>query len=203
MRPAHLIVYSDYLCPWCYNASVRLHRLEEEFGSDLHLEWRAFLLRPQNRERRNLEKFRAYTQSWLVPAAEPDSGLFQVWSSAAGPPGYSVPPHLLAKAAAAIGTDAFRAVHQSLLRAYFTDNRDITDRDTMLAIWLENDLPRAGFDRIEDPAIEQAVLEEHREAMRIGITGAPSIRAADNDTAALGAFPMETYRRWVQRLLAA
>ena len=31
MSPVRFIVYSDYLCPWCYNASVRLRRLESEY----------------------------------------------------------------------------------------------------------------------------------------------------------------------------
>ena len=29
MDPVRFVIYSDYLCPWCYNASVRLHRLRE------------------------------------------------------------------------------------------------------------------------------------------------------------------------------
>ena len=47
-----LIVYSDYLCPWCYNASVRLRSLEEEMGADLDLVWRSYLLRPEPRATR-------------------------------------------------------------------------------------------------------------------------------------------------------
>ena len=30
-----LIAWSDYLCPWCFNAAVRLHRIEEEFAPGL------------------------------------------------------------------------------------------------------------------------------------------------------------------------
>ena len=55
MSPVNLIVYSDYLCPWCYNAAVRLRRLEGELGADLHLEWRSFLLRPRPDPGRTLE----------------------------------------------------------------------------------------------------------------------------------------------------
>jgi predicted DsbA family dithiol-disulfide isomerase len=65
MTTLRLIAYSDYLCPWCFNVSVRLHRLEEEMDSSLEIEWRSFLLRPHARRGRSLDEFRAYTRSWL------------------------------------------------------------------------------------------------------------------------------------------
>src|SRR5690606_32004149 len=74
-----LIVYSDYLCPWCYNASIRLRRLEEEMAPDLEVVWRSYLLRPEPKAR-PVDKFRAYTESWKVPAAEEDSGSFRPWA---------------------------------------------------------------------------------------------------------------------------
>ena len=32
------VVYSDYLCPWCVNADVRLRRLEQEYAGRVDLE---------------------------------------------------------------------------------------------------------------------------------------------------------------------
>ena len=204
MRPVRLIAYSDYLCPWCFNASVRLHRLEDEFGGALEVEWRSYLLRrPQPDSQRTLEKFRIYTQSWLKPAAEPDSGTFRVWSTDNGPPSHSVPPHLVAKAAATYGRDVFRRMHEKLLLAYFAENRDITAAATLQALWVEVGLPAAEFTRVSDPIHLQTVIEEHNEAIRVGLNGVPAVRAEDNDTPAMGAFPMDTYRRWVRKLLAA
>jgi len=203
MRPARLIAYSDYLCPWCFNASVRLRRLEDELGGDLEIEWRSYLLRPEPDPRRNLEKFRRYTESWLKPAAETDAGDFRVWATDEGPPSHSVPPHLVAKVAASISSDSFRRMHDRLLRAYFTENRDITNRATLRALWLEVGLPAADFDRADDPAFRQTVLDQYDEARSLGVTGVPAVRAANNDTPILGAFPIETYRRWVARLLRA
>src|SRR5262249_3695061 len=83
--PVRLIVNSDYLCPWCYLAAVRLHRVAEEFGDRVVIEWRSYLLRPYPDATRTLEKFRAYTRSWERPAAEPDAPVFRVWESDAGP----------------------------------------------------------------------------------------------------------------------
>jgi predicted DsbA family dithiol-disulfide isomerase len=201
MKQVHLVVYSDYLCPWCFNVSVRLHRLEEEMGDRVKLEWRSYLLRPQPQSNGSLEEFRTYTRSWLRPAQEDDAGTFRVWSTDAGPPSHSIPPHLIAKLAAQIGRDAFVDMHQRLLSAYFSNNRDITDRDTLATIWNEAGLPAKVLDRIGDPQLLGAVLAQHDEAIDLGINGVPAVRPAGQRAFVTGALSYETYRRWVIKLL--
>lgn len=198
---ARLVVWSDYLCPWCNVASVRLDRLAAEYGDRLVLEWRSFLLRPRPEER-TLDEFRAYTRSWLRPAAEEEAATFRVWATLDGPPTHSVPPHLAAKAAARHGRDAFERMHAALLRAYFADNRDITRAGTLQAIWTEVGLPLADFDRMADPALVDEVIAEHNAAVRAGITGVPAVALAGaEETAMPGALPLATYRRWIDRAL--
>ena len=183
---------------------MRLRRLENELGSDVvSVDWRSFLLRPTPAVGRSLEEFRAYTRSWLRPAADADGGTFRVWEGDAGPPSHSIPPHLVAKAAAALGRDAFAAIHERLLHAYFAENRDITARDTLRAVWLEAGLPESELARADDPALLDAVLREHREALEHGVTGVPAARVAGNDAVIVGAQPAELYRRWINRSRAA
>ena len=200
--PVRLIVWSDYLCPWCYVAATRLHRLREEFGDQVELEWRSYLLRPRPDPARTLEQFRTYTQSWARPAAEPDAPPFRVWESDAGPPSHSMPPHLVAKAAATLGSDAFERVHARLLQAYFGENRDITDAGTLLGLWDEVGLPVEEFRRAGDQALVEAVVREHNQAVEIGLTGVPAVQVAGTDIPLPGALPYESYRRWVARVLA-
>ncbi len=213
-----LTVWSDYLCPWCFNASVRVERLQDEFGDDLEVEWRSFLLRPHPRggapafpseddpPRRvslaSLEKFRAYTRSWERPGAEEDAGTFRYWDGETPPPSHSVPSHVAAKAAASLGPEAFRALHRRLLEAYFTENRDISDRSTLRALWKEAGIDDADFERCDDPALLAETLRQHEEALASGVTGAPTIRMEGNDALILGANPLPLYRRWVERKLA-
>lgn len=197
-----LVVYSDYLCPWCYNAAVRLERLEEELGGQIELSWRSYLLRPEPDPRRTLEKFRRYTQSWLTPAGEPDAGTFQTWQGDAGPPSHSIPPHLVAKAAASLDGAAFRRVHRALLGAYFGHSRDVTERDTLRAIWLECGLPEQELGRADEPRFLEQTLAEHAEAVRLGMNGVPSVHVEGDDAFVTGAYPLEMYRRWVTRRLA-
>jgi predicted DsbA family dithiol-disulfide isomerase len=200
--PVHLIVYSDYLCPWCYNAAVRMRRLEEDFGDALRIEWRSFLLRPKPRAGRDLEKFRAYTQSWQRPGEQDDAGEFCPWRGDAGPPTHSVPPHQVAKAAARLGDAAFRRMHERLLRAYFSESRDVTDPETLRELWVDAQLPEAAFGSWKDPQLLGQVHDEHREALEVGVSGVPAVRMVGIDAVVLGAQPLETYRRWVERFRA-
>jgi len=196
---AQLIVYSDYLCPWCYNAAVRLRRIREEFAPRLQLEWRSFLLRPRPTPGRDLERFRSYTESWLRPAAEADAGTFQVWQGGAGPPTHSVPPHLVAKAAACLGAESFERIHEALLRAYFGASRDITQEATLRALWAEAGLAPEEFARVDDPEILRSVLAQHDEAIERGVTGVPTVVLEGNGALVMGAQPLEVYRRWIRR----
>jgi len=202
MDVVRFVAYSDYLCPWCYNAAVRLLRLEAESEGGVAVEWRSYLLRPRPSSGRSLEKFRRYTESWLRPAAEADSGEFRVWQGDAGPPSHSIPPHLVAKAAAALSDEAFRRIHLRLLEAYFRDNRDVTDEATLRAIWDEADLPAAAFEASRDPRHLRATLAEHNEAIEAGATGVPAVRLADDAVVIVGAQPMALYRKWVDRVRA-
>lgn len=199
--PVTLVVWSDYLCPWCRVAAVRLERLAAEYADRLVLEWRSFLLRPRPEER-SLATFRAYTRSWLRPAAEEPAAVFRVWATTEGPPSHSVPPHLAAKAAARHGREAFARMHAALLDAYFAANRDITRPETLQAIWTEVGLPHAAFDRIADPALLDEVIAEHNAAVRAGITGVPAVALAGEAAALTGALPVDLYRRIIEKALA-
>ena len=203
MPIAHLVVYSDYLCPWCYNAAVRLRRIREEFAPSVRLEWRSFLLRPRPTPGRDLERFRSYTESWLRPAAEADAGTFQTWRGDAGPPTHSVPPHLVAKAAALLGAESFERIHEALLRAYFGESRDITQEATLRALWEEAGLAPEGLARAGDPEILRSVLGQHDEAIELGVTGVPTVVLEGNGALVMGAQPLDVYRRWIRRVIGA
>ena len=193
--------WSDYLCPWCWNASRRLERLADEYEGQIEIVWKAYLLRPVERRGRDVEKFRRYTEGWSGPGADPDAGEFNAWSSGESPPSHSIPAHLVAKAAARVSPEAFRGMHDRLMRAYFTENRDISSPNVLREIWDGQGLPSEAFGVAEDPSIEASVLREHEEAREFGASGVPAIRRADNDAVIVGAHPEELYRRWIDRSL--
>jgi predicted DsbA family dithiol-disulfide isomerase len=93
-------------------------------------------------------------------------------------------------------------MHERLLRAYFSESRDITDRETLRSLWAEVGLPEDEFVRIDDPALLREVLAQHREAQEAGVTGVPAVQLAGNDAVIVGAHPLDLYRRWVERTRA-
>jgi len=198
-----LVVYSDFLCPWCWNAATKLASVQAQLGPALAIEWKSYLLRPRPEPGRSLEKFRAYTQGWLRVAADEPRAPFAPWASDAGPPSHSVPPHVVAKAAAALSPEAGARMRDRLFRAYFAESRDITDRATLEALWSEAALPAETFANSDDPALVRAVLADHEEAQRLGATGVPAARLADADFVLVGAQPEAVYQRWMTRALEA
>jgi predicted DsbA family dithiol-disulfide isomerase len=203
MSAVRLVVYSDFLCPWCWNAATRLASVQRSIGPAVAIEWKAYLLRPWPEPGRDLEKFRAYTQGWLRVAADEPRAPFVPWASDAGPPSHSVPAHVAAKAAGALGDEAGARMRDRLFRAYFTESRDISDRATLAALWGEVGLDAARFPASEDPSLVRQVFADHEEAQALGATGVPAARLAEMDFVLVGAQPEAVYERWLTRALAA
>jgi predicted DsbA family dithiol-disulfide isomerase len=198
-----LIVYSDFLCPWCWNAATKLASVQQSLGPALTVEWKSYLLRPRPEPGRDLEKFRAYTQGWLRVAADEPRAPFVPWASDAGPPSHSVPAHAVAKAAAALSEEAGARLRDRLFRAYFAESRDISDRSTLAALWNEVGLAPDAFATSDDPGFVRQVFADHEEAQSLGATGVPAVRLADQDFVLVGAQPEAVYQRWLSRALAA
>jgi predicted DsbA family dithiol-disulfide isomerase len=196
-----LEVFSDYLCPWCHLAAHRLSLVEAENVGALALTWKSYLLRPHPEEGRDLSKFVRYTQGWSRPAAEPDAPRFRVWESSEGPPTHSIPAHVVARAARRRGEAEGRAMHERLLRAYFEENRDISCEPVLRELWHSVGLPDDAFS-CADPALVRETIDEHNEAVELGMTGVPAVRVAGSDAFVMGAQPLDVYRRWVARLRA-
>ena len=176
---------------------MRLDKLAKEFPDDCEIEWKAFLLRPYP-EPRSLEDFRKYTESWRRPAADPDGGRFTVWSTDEPPPSHSVPPAIAAKAAARQGPEAFARFHEALMESYFHLNRNITEPANLTRIAGETGLDVAAFvEAMKDPAIAREVVDDHNQAVSMGISGVPTV-VVDGRWKLTGAQPLEIYRRVVE-----
>lgn len=180
---------------------MRLARIEEELGDRVAVVWKSFLLRPYP-EPKPMDAFRRYTESWRAPAAQPDGGRFTVWSTDEPPPSHSVPPNVAGKAAARQGPEAFKRYHLALLDAYFHANRNVTEIDNLVRIAAETGLDVPAFvTALADPALLQAVVADHKEAVNAGIQGVPTV-VVDGRWKLTGAADLATYRRVIERRLA-
>jgi predicted DsbA family dithiol-disulfide isomerase len=165
-----ILVWSDYVCPFCYLALPVLRRAAEEL--DIDIAWRAYELRPEPQ-----------------PLLDPDGDyLVNIWETAVYPMAEErglvlrLPPvqprSRLAAVTAAFAQDvgAFDAVHEALFRAFFEEGLDIGDRSVLLDIATLAGLDSAELHRaLGDPALEARVVAEEEQAVRLGIGGVPAM----------------------------
>ncbi len=191
-----ILVWSDYVCPFCYLALPVLERARAELDVDVH--WRAFELRPEPQ-----------------PALDPDGEyLHNVWDTAVYPMAEQrgmvlrLPPvqprSRFAAVTAAFARDAgaFDAVHEALFRAFFEDGLDIGDRAVLLDIATLCGLDSAALHRaLDDPALTARVVAEEELAARVGITGVPAlvIRAAGQHFLLSGAQPFDVLKHAIEQ----
>jgi len=183
---------------------VRLDQVAEEYGNNVEIQWRSFLLRPQPQDR-SMESFTKYTRSWERPASiEPGAIFTTPWNGENEPPSHSAPPAIAGKVAMGYGPQTFHRFHRLLLEAYFTHNLTITDLDVLADLAVA-----AGIDRtewIEQMApsphpLLQAVADDHNDAINFGVTGVPAMAVADQYLIP-GAVDIEQYRRVIDHALA-
>jgi predicted DsbA family dithiol-disulfide isomerase len=177
MEQVELMVFSDFLCPWCYVGFLRLGDIAREEGDAVDWQWRSYLLRPEP-EPRPRDAFVEYTRSWERPGSVEPRARFTTWAADDPPPSHSFPAALAAKVAATLGPGAAEAYRAALFPAYFTDNRTISDRTVLLELAAEAGLDRAAFDQAwrdhEDELLKE-VWTDHATAVQSGIQGVPAV----------------------------
>ncbi len=175
---------------------MRLEQVVEEYGDDVELIWRSFMLRPEPEER-SAEKFAEYTRSWERPASMEPTVTFRTWSTDNAPPSHSMPSAVAGKVAARFGPERYRAFHRRAMEAYFTENRTISDRSVLLDLAEEAGIDREAFDQRwqeEGEALLAEVVAEHNEAVGAGINAVPSLVVGEKYLVA-GAVDVADYRR--------
>lgn len=148
------------------------------------------------------ERFVEYTKSWLNPAEQEPKTNFTVWSSEESQPPSSIPAHVAHKSVALVAPERAMDYHHRLLRAYFTENRNIGDSEVLLELAAEIGIDRdavatIAVDRRDE--LTQAVIDEHNEALQSQVTAVPTV-LFEGSFAVPGAQPVETYVRLVDRI---
>jgi predicted DsbA family dithiol-disulfide isomerase len=203
-RRIRATVWSDYVCPFCYLEEPVLNRIRQEYGEALHLQWRAFELRPTP-----------------VPTLDPHGEyLHTVWNQAVYPMARQrgmtlrLPPvqprsrraFELAEFARANGR--FDEIHRALFKAFFEDGGDIDHLDTLVtigtAVGLDGETVRGA---LEQGIYRERVVQDERDAANLGITAVPTImigradRPLEEADFISGAQPYEVINATVERLL--
>jgi predicted DsbA family dithiol-disulfide isomerase len=200
-EPIRLDVFSDYLCPWCYNAAVRLADVRREYGDRLRVHWRTFPLIPdQQPGRRATQKTRDGRQR--VGAEEPGA-VFMPPPLDLELPSSSVPALTAAKCAERQGDALFERFHGALFLAHFRDNLDVSRWDVLCRVAGETGLEMDRFrhDYADGAAYEEVLRDCAEGAAWFGVSALPT--AIFNEKLSLvGAVPTQRYREMIDWILA-
>jgi predicted DsbA family dithiol-disulfide isomerase len=153
----HLDVFSDVICPWCYIGKRRLEQAIATFGRphEVQVRWLPFQMNPQmpkegtGRKEYRTKKFGSWERSQeldakLVAVGETE-GIYFAFDTIERTPN-TLNAHRLIWLADKQGVQD--AVVEALFRAYFTEGRDISKRQTLIEA-----VAKAGLEQAEAAAL--------------------------------------------------
>jgi predicted DsbA family dithiol-disulfide isomerase len=193
-----IVVWSDYVCPFCYLEVPVLDQIRRELGEEVAIDWRAFELRPDP-----------------APTLDPNAEyLHRVWNQSVYPMAkerglsLSLPPvqprsrkaHEAAEFAREGGL--LDEMSRALFRAFFEEGRDLGDLEVLLDVGESVGLDRSDLrEALEKDRYTQKVVEDEHLAQQVGITGVPALVITGGRHAYLlsGAQPIETVREVIAR----
>ncbi len=176
-KPELLVtVFSDYICPFCYVGSARLHSLRKDFR--LRVNWALMEIHPDNPTTgRPVEELGYPPEQWRQMMANleqmaAEEGLVIAERT------FTTNSHkslLLAEAAKEVGSEVFYELHDRLFEAYLGEGQNIGDEDVLRMLAREANVP--------DDTVASAWNEQRHEqrlqanlamAGQLGITGTPA-----------------------------
>jgi predicted DsbA family dithiol-disulfide isomerase len=189
-------VFSDYTCPWCYVGWARLESALARVPEDVIVEvrWRPFEIHaevpPDGIPVEDLpyspEHWARMQESLRLSAAEEGLDLGK------RPKVSNTHRALMAGEYACVEEpERFPAFHEALFRGYFTEGRDLGDRDAVEDMARSSGLDVDRMTRALDHGeYEGALTETAATARRLGITGTPTF-VFDRRFGTVGAQPAE------------
>ena len=171
-----IVMFSDYICPFCYVGFETMRRLKPEF--DFQLEWRGFQIHPEwPAEGIPLDK------ALETFAAASRDALWKRISSMAEVVGFSMkPPAVLTNSGAALAATEFaresgrdEALEERIYRAYFNEGVNIGDAQTVARLAAEAGLDAGEVaDAIKSPKYEMRLKNNSLTAHQRGVSGVPT-----------------------------
>jgi predicted DsbA family dithiol-disulfide isomerase len=181
-------------------AAVRLQKLREEYGDTLTINWKSFPLIPRVLQNR---KFSAHSaESWRRADQEEEGVRFKLWNPSMDCPASSMPALEAAKCAESQDKDVFGHFHMALMKAHFEQNRDISDRQVLIALARETGLDLGRFiSDLDSGSQKNKVVAEYEEAReKYPGFGIPTAVFQDRYPI-VGAVPLNVYRRIIDKSL--
>lgn len=178
MLKPHLVYFADPMCSWCWGFSPVIRAIADRFGATLPIRLILGGLRPGTTEPMSAESRREVRAHWdHVQAASGQPFEFAFFERErfiydSEPPSRAVV--VLRRRGMDVGLAALGRIH----RAFYAENRDVTNIDTLTILASELGVDAADF-RAEFES-EAAVQETHNDfalAQSAGVRGFPTLIA--------------------------
>jgi predicted DsbA family dithiol-disulfide isomerase len=171
-----IVMFSDYVCPFCYVSFETIRRLKPEF--DFQLEWRGFQIHPDwPAEGIPADKLRE------TGDAASRQATWDRITAMADAVGFSMkPPAVLTNSRAALAATEFarelgrdEALEERIYRAYFNDGENIGDAGVVARLAGEAGLDAGEVaDAIKSPKYEMRLKNNSLAAHNRGVSGVPT-----------------------------
>jgi predicted DsbA family dithiol-disulfide isomerase len=200
-------IWSDVVCPFCYIGETALEQALAETGVEAEIVHHAFRLQPGEApqpvddmlaRKYGLNGAQVEAQQQRVTDMAAQVGLdFHLAGTLSGD---TLDAHKLLALAADKGVDLLSVLY----RAYFTDNRDIFARETLLGLGEAAGLNRADMQAaLSAPGIAARVAADEQAARQGGVRGVPFFvvsGAGDERFALSGAQPVSAFAEALRRV---
>ncbi len=214
-----IVFWSDFACPFCYIGETRLKKAIAEIRSDasvspnveFELEMRAFRLDPEADITPNGDTVTRYAKKYRMSPLLAQHQVEKISNSGrregldfnyGGT--FSVntfDAHRLTKLAYTKDTETADAVIEALFKAYFADNRILSDRDVLTETGVQAGLEANEIkEMLASDRFSGEVLADEEEARKKGITGVPYFEI-DGSVQINGAEMKEGFRHQILKLL--
>lgn len=210
--PVKIDFVSDVACPWCAVGLRALEEAMERVGSELRVElhFQPFELNPQM-PAEGQDAVEHLTGKYGISAAQAAQST-EVIRARGAELGFTFDmdkrrrvyntfdSHRLLHWAGEQGEALQKRLKHALLRAYFSDGRDISDRDTLVSVAEEAGLDGARARQILDSdELVEAVRRQEHFYMEQGIAAVPAVIFNDRHLIR-GGQPIETFEAMLRKL---
>jgi predicted DsbA family dithiol-disulfide isomerase len=203
-----LVVYADYVCPFCYLGRRSLQRYREERDEPLAVEWHPYDLRGHVRgpdgevdetadDGEDEDYFERVRENVARLREEYDAT--EMLGIDAVPDVDSLPAQLVSLYVREEVPGRWAALDDALYAALWVDGREVGDPEVLAAVAAEAGVPDAETvveTALADDILRERLHEQFEAARQEGVTGVPTF--AYGEYAARGAVPPAHLRRLVE-----
>lgn len=185
MKPK-LIVFSDYICPFCFFALKRVERLQTEY--DIEVEWKNYEIHPDIPKDGAPKSFLG--KNYMQTVEENLRLLAKVEELEIRLNSFISNSHIALEASEfARGKGVFGSFHKRVFEAYFLEGKNIGDKSVILDLAQELRLDTDELSSALDEHRYHERLEEvQKEKTRYGIIGTPTFILGKTQLAGLQSY---------------